>query len=128
VECRQLSQRGRIQRSLVSGRRDRQRDVMIKAVDTSGNESPSPGWIDIITPPPEMNSSTTSIVSQDLQYRLSNFELVTRMISIGVCPASVVFKDGYVSGGSTGAGLTWRRKGRRRIELNGQTKTTAFSK
>ena len=53
-------------------------NFMIKAVDTSGNESPSPAMDQIIiTPPPEMNFiNDFDLWTQDLRCRLSNLELV----------------------------------------------------
>lgn len=53
---------------------------MIKAVDTSGNESAAPG-VDTITiiPPPEMNFiNTFDLWSQNHEYKLSNLALVKR--------------------------------------------------
>lgn len=53
---------------------------MIKAVDTSGNESTNPA-IDTLTviPPPDMNfMNTEDIWRQDLKYILSNVELIMR--------------------------------------------------
>jgi len=103
---------------------------MIKAVDTSGNESPSPGMDSIvITPPPEMNFiNDFDLWSQDLQYRLSNFELVyTNDFDLGYVRPALCLKTDMSWEDRQAQGLTWEaQEAGGGLNLNGQTKTTGF--
>ena len=103
---------------------------MIKAIDTSGNESPSPALdFIVITPPPEMNFiNDFDLWSQDLKYRLSNLELVYRndFILDYVRPALCLRTD--LSWEDREAqGLTWEaQESGGGLALNGTTKTSGF--
>ncbi len=103
---------------------------MIKAVDTSGNESPSPAMDQIvITPPPEMNFiNDFDLWSRDLKYRLSNLELVyTNDFDQGYVRPALCLKTDISWEDREAQGLTWEaQEAGGGLALNGLTKTSGF--
>lgn len=103
---------------------------MIKAVDTSSNESPSPGGdMIVITPPPEMNFiNDFDLWSQDLQYRLNNLELVyTNDFERGYARPALCLKTDVSWEEREAEGLTWEeQEAGSGLTLNGPTKTTGY--
>ena len=101
---------------------------MIKAVDTSGNESPSPALDQIvITPPPEMNFiNDFDLWSQDLKYRLSNLDLVyTNDYAQGYVRPALCLKTDLSWEDREAQGLTWEaQEAGGGLALNGLTKTS----
>lgn len=103
---------------------------MIKAVDTSSNESPSPG-VDtiVITPPPEMNFiNDFDLWSQDLQYKLNNLELVyTNDFDRGYARPALCLKTDVSWEQREAESLTWEeQEAGGGLALNGSTKTSGF--
>ena len=103
---------------------------MIKAVDTSGNESPSPALDQIIiTPPPEMNFiNDFDLWSQDLKYRLNNLELVyTNDYAQGYVRPALCLKTDLSWEDREAQGLTWdAQEAAGGLALNGLTKTSGY--
>ncbi len=103
---------------------------MIKAVDTSGNESPSPAMEQIvITPPPEMNFiNDFDLWSQDLKYLLSNLELVyTNDFNTAYVRPALCLKTDVSWEEREAQGLTWEaQEAAGGLELNGITKVSGF--
>jgi hypothetical protein len=103
---------------------------MIKAVDTSGNESPSPAMEQIvITPPPEMNFiNDFDLWSQDLRYRLSNMDLVyTNDHDMGYVRPALCLKTNVSWEDREAEGLTWEaQEAAGGLALNGATKVSGF--
>ena len=101
---------------------------MIKAVDTSGNESPSPAMDQIvITPPPEMNFiNDFDLWTQDLKYRLSNLERVyTNDFDQGYVRPALCLKTDMSWEDREAQGLTWEaQEAGGGLALNGLTKTS----
>ena len=101
---------------------------MIKAVDTSGNESPSPALDQIIiTPPPEMNFiNDFDLWSQDLKYCLSNLELVyTNDYAQGYVRPALCLKTDLSWEDREAQGLTWEaQEAGGGLALNGLSKTS----
>lgn len=103
---------------------------MIKAVDTSGNESPSPGVDTLtITPPPEMNFiNDFDLWSQDLKYILNGLELVyTNDFNPDYVRPALCLKTSATWENREAQGLTWEaQEAAGGLELNGQTLASGF--
>ena len=103
---------------------------MIKAMDTSGNESPSPALdFIVITPPPEMNFiNDFDLWSQDLKYRLSNLELVyTNDYAQGYVRPALCLKTDLSWEDREAQGLTWEaQEAGGGLAFNGLTKTSGY--
>jgi hypothetical protein len=103
---------------------------LIKAVDTSGNESSTPG-IDslVITPPPEMNFiNDFDLWSQDLRYKLSNLDLVyTNDFDLGYVRPALCIKTDFSWEDREAQGLTWeQQEAGGGLNLNGPSKLSGF--